>query len=336
MPDHPTRSDGTNTPTGNGESPQNASPNEHNASTTSPAGSSALASRPHRATGPRSSAGKARTKHNAVKHAIFAKAVVLKDESAAEFSALLNGIREHFNPWGALEEVLVEKLATELWRYRRFLFAERAEIEKVTEFTDYIEKAKQAEDAHQILNESTFVEHTLKKGIGLLRHAENPLMLAKCLEYLQELHANIKARGFNHELDEQFFLAIYGPSEHLDETLMGAYGRYLYTAEASDEVRKQNNFCLREECVARFLEEIKVEINRLSGLKRTQSSIASQRTKLEKLSVGVPDSPALDRLLRYQAAISREFDRNLSQLERIQRLRRGQPVLPAIKVELTT
>ena len=50
----------------------------------------------------------------------------------------------------------------------------------------------------------------------------------------------------------------------------------------------------------------------------------------------VPKYEVLGRLLRYEAHLSREFDRTLSQLERLQRMRKGQPVLPPIKVEVSS
>jgi len=51
-----------------------------------------------RATGPRTRQGKARSKRNALKHGVFAKDVVLPDESDAEFHALLDGLRNDFQP----------------------------------------------------------------------------------------------------------------------------------------------------------------------------------------------------------------------------------------------
>lgn len=40
-----------------------------------------------------------------------------------------------------------------------------------------------------------------------------------------------------------------------------------------------------------------------------------------------------DGILRYEASIERSFDRTLSQLERLQRIRLGQPVLPKLEVQ---
>ncbi len=77
-----------------------------------------------RATGPRSPEGKQRSKHNALKHGLFSKIVVLEGESRPEFDALLNGLRNDRQPVGELEEVLVEKLATLFWRQRRLIIAD--------------------------------------------------------------------------------------------------------------------------------------------------------------------------------------------------------------------
>jgi hypothetical protein len=46
---------------------------------------------------------------------------VLKSESQAEFDALLNGLREDFQPVSTMEEGLVEMLAGTQWRRRRLL-----------------------------------------------------------------------------------------------------------------------------------------------------------------------------------------------------------------------
>lgn len=77
-----------------------------------------------KATGPRTQQGKDRTKYNAVKQGIFSKAAVLKSESRAEFDALLNGLRDYFQPEGTFEEIQVEKLATFFWRECRLIVAD--------------------------------------------------------------------------------------------------------------------------------------------------------------------------------------------------------------------
>ncbi len=79
--------------------------------------------------GPRTAQGKRRGKFS--KHGIFSIVIVLKGESRAEYDSLLKGMRDSRQPQGMLEEVLVEKLATLLWRQKRFLQGEGAEIKRM-------------------------------------------------------------------------------------------------------------------------------------------------------------------------------------------------------------
>ena len=89
------------------------------------------------------------------------------------------------------------------------------------------------------------------------------------------------------------------------------------------------------ECKQSLLKRINEEIENLQRYEKTQGAIETSRMKQEALRRLVPESPSLDRLLRYEASLDRSFDRTLSQLERIQRIRRGQPVPPTLKVELS-
>ena len=53
-------------------------------------------------------------------------------------------------PEGALEELLVEKLATLAWRYRRLLLAESAEIRKNMEFVESDQRDRERVEAESI------------------------------------------------------------------------------------------------------------------------------------------------------------------------------------------
>jgi hypothetical protein len=59
----------------------------------------------------------------------------------------------------------------------------------------------------------------------------------------------------------------------------------------------------------------------------------SRRPPLRR-KMGALNRTELDRLLRYEASLDRSFDRTLSQLERLQRMRLGQPVPVLPKVEV--
>src|SRR5713226_4228549 len=70
-------------------------------------------------TGPRTPHGKERSKHNAITHGIFSKAVVLRNESQNDFDALLSALYQDRQPEVVLEEILVNELSALSLRLRR-------------------------------------------------------------------------------------------------------------------------------------------------------------------------------------------------------------------------
>src|SRR5712692_8417314 len=103
-----------------------------------------------KASGPRTEQGKRRSSRNATKHGVYSKAIILKGESKAHYRVLLAGLHEALQPEGALEEFLVEKLATTAWRQRRLLLAESAEIRKNTEFVESDQRKQELEAAETV------------------------------------------------------------------------------------------------------------------------------------------------------------------------------------------
>jgi len=137
-------------------------------------------------TGPRTRQGKEKSKHNALKHGIFANVVVLKGESQTGFDELLGGLREDFQPVGTFEEGLVETLAVTRWRQRRLLVAEGAEIQASRTFIEWDEKERQRIEAGNISAEPF--------NDGLIRKIASPEILKRCLDVLEEVKARIERK----------------------------------------------------------------------------------------------------------------------------------------------
>jgi len=84
-----------------------------------------------KSTGPRTARGKSWSRLNALKHGILASQGVLtaiegREEQAA-FAQIVDGLEADFAPVGSFEQLLVQKIATCFWRYRRLLrFENRA------------------------------------------------------------------------------------------------------------------------------------------------------------------------------------------------------------------
>lgn len=294
------------------------------------------------ATGPRSLLGKTRSKLNSLKHGIFSSVVVLEDESKADFDSLLSGLRDDFQPVGALEKLLVEKLAMLVWRQRRLLAAEGAEILSARVFLEWDRSCKQKAEGEKQANMKaegdSFYGDSSDYKEALVRHIENPEILNACLELLGTLREKVAHEGLSEDSQETILKRLYGPpfEAHLRETLLQVYSQWSHTAKADDDEREENGYATPEECKKQVLLAIDSEIKRLTQFKVNSSEIEAKRIELEGLRQCVPDSPGLERLIRYETSLERQFDRTLTQLERIQRMRAGQLIPPPIKVDVSS
>jgi hypothetical protein len=72
-----------------------------------------------KSTGPRTPEGKAKSAQNATKHGLLSRQALLADENEAEFVELRMQIHGELAPMGALETVLVNRIAAQQWRLAR-------------------------------------------------------------------------------------------------------------------------------------------------------------------------------------------------------------------------
>jgi hypothetical protein len=284
-----------------------------------------------RAPGPRTRQGKERSKHNAQKHRIFSEVVVLEDERD-EFESLLNGLWNDLQPVDTLEITAVDKLATLLWRQRRVLTAEAAEIQKGRDFVEWDEEREQEERAAEILRSST------NCGGGLITTIANPKLLERCLELLAQLKSAVKRDGLNPECDKGILTKLYGEYRQEDcrHSLFNGYLIWLAYAFCPDEKRQDAGIAYQEEAKQNFLHELELEEKRLLRFKKDRTAKESARLRLISLSRSIPTSAVMDRLLRYETKFDHEIDRLLKQLERLQRRRLGQPLPPSIDVNVSS
>ena len=294
------------------------------------------------ATGPRTLQGKERSKHNALKHGIFSNVMLLANESKTEFDSLLNGLREDFQPDGMIEGVLVEKLATLLWRHRRLIIAEGAEIQGDVKGLEWDRQTEQFDEAEEL--EKPPPPRALPKVgepegyVRLIGKIRNPYVLEKCLAGLAKLRSQIAARGFSEDSDLKMLIYIYGPRTYrpVRETIFDSYGTWANTAAAWKKKPQPDGTPTPAECLQNVLRAIDAEILRFQNLQKEYAVVEASRAKQDALRRDVPDSAGADRLLRYEASIERSFDRTLKQLERIRRARLGLPVPPSVDVNVST
>src|SRR6202158_95912 len=77
-----------------------------------------------KSTGPKTPEGRAAVRLNGVKHGLTAETIVLKGESQADFTNLLNPPKAEHDPVTPTEEALVVQLAMATWRLRRLYHVE--------------------------------------------------------------------------------------------------------------------------------------------------------------------------------------------------------------------
>jgi len=281
----------------------------------------------HKATGPRTELGKKRSSKNAIKHGVFSKETLVKGESPTEYQRMLGELLVSLRAEGKIEELLVGKLMSISWRYRRLLIAEGAEIQRNTEFPEEISENWQ----YQV------VKLMSSKSRSLIRNAHESKGLELCIAVLTTLREGIRVSGFSEERDKSLLTAIYGGLENagFEDKLYSEYLSLLETARVPEDVRAQAGCETPEQCKQRVLWAIDAEIVRLKQDYKKFESIKAERRQIELLRQRVPTSPGLDRLLRYEASIDRAFGRTLAELERVQRMRKGQPLPPQLDVNIS-
>ena len=144
-------------------------------------------------TGPRTLAGKKKSRVNAIKHGIFAVGIIPSRESESDYLQIVDGLSASIQPEGRLEELLVEKLAMLMWRYRRLLQAEAAEVANQT---------KNCKDAY-IQHKMDAVD-TAKREKGLINTAmkgHNDVALEAAITALKAIRERVTAQGLDWERD---------------------------------------------------------------------------------------------------------------------------------------
>jgi hypothetical protein len=95
--------------------------------------------------GPTTTAGKAKSRYNALKHGIHAESQIMFDETAEDLAELAAELHEQYSPADATERFLVDTLINNEWRLRRLRSVE-ADLWQ-TSVNTYLEKHTEIERA---------------------------------------------------------------------------------------------------------------------------------------------------------------------------------------------
>ena len=283
----------------------------------------------HRSTGPRTVAGKRRSSRNALKYGIYSEDILMAGESRQHYELLRRGHREQFQPIGVAEEVIVEGLAILALRYQRLIIAESAEIRQRTSFMEWDQDLKYKQELSEATYEINLENLSLPLlPVGLVHKTENPRILAVCIKNLNDLRERVEKNGFDYECDWKVLAQVHGGPLWL-------WKRYSKELQEAENKRQRGEPVSSPFSKQRALDDLADSIRSLEHEAAVQAEIEGERANMKRVSLMVPESPNLERFMRYEAHLSRERDRLLNQLDRVQRMRRGQPAPPTLNVNVS-
>jgi hypothetical protein len=280
-----------------------------------------------RATGPKTREGKRRSRFNARKHGICSKEILLKNESPAEFELLRKGLWEDYSPLGTMETETLNDLIVVRWNKHRVNRAINAIFAAKVNFSEFDRMTTQQAVAWDS-------EQWGGAQGGMLKPGCNHFVLGKGIEFLKQIRSSVEARGFRVEVDRDLLNKLYGTDTD-GKAQSGVFHFYLLAASCASAAREGKQKVDPDELKKQMIEVLDEEIRNLTALKTVVLDV-----ELERMKYGVDEAllsrqAALDLYIRYDTYLSRETDRLLNRLERLQRMRKGLPLPPQVDLKIS-
>jgi hypothetical protein len=157
--------------------------------------------------------------------------------------------------------------------------------------------------------------------------------LERAIELLSKLRALVQERGFDIDADVVTLFKLYGPAVegHLPIDAELIYGYWRKYSEVNMQNREPNGRIRLEEAKKHAIDILDAQIKWAERRRECLKPYEDIRAVLT-----FPSEVALEKIMRYEAHLGREFDRTLQQIERLRRMRSGQPTPPPIEVKLSS
>ena len=282
-----------------------------------------------KSTGPKTAAGKAVARMNALKHGLLAGQVVVRShklrESRGEFKNLCRVHHEHLAPVGPLEEMLVGQIVTATWRLRRARTAEMGEIALSVD-RGWWEREK---------HDPVLLLLTLPPNpfsVCLVTRLERSVAGCHYLIHgLGEVRQLMEREG---ELTEAMVTHFKKWLRQEPNVMVQELDRFRAWLAANPEKLEPEALRTRHKGeVAKYLDR---KIRDLEFRKAQCEEREEAEERAQQSAAVLPAEAKLEKILRYETAIERQFFRALNQLERLQRRRQGEHVPPPMTIEVST
>ena len=285
-----------------------------------------------RSTGPKDTR---RTRYNAQKHGLLSQAAIIQTgdakEDPRELESLLEALREDLEPEGRLEEILVDRIASCVWRLRR---AQRAEVGEIRRGADSAEMDAMiaTADLYDLALQGGKMSLVPGGGGGsyggLIR---TTLGIARIRKALKEMKGVVEEQGFLTEEALAVVADMCGVREgSLAFTLSGvsSIARDDLQEKDDEEPSTRRDDLSPEKCQKILLDLIDTETARL----KNEAELVTEKEQLEwdaaVLARHLPSDEVLGKILRYETAIDRQMYRALKELRELQAARRARSTHP--------
>jgi hypothetical protein len=315
-------------------------------------------------TGPKTASGKSRASKNAVRHGLRSELPVLPCEQADDWLKHREGILRSLSPAGTLEQQLAERVALCLWRLRRAAVFETAAatiaIESVPDETRRLRVEDDVSFSFGEPNEAreqNDAEEELEKARALLQEAERDLALVELVTSGADDAAPVDGQAAGNVLetignlppedravdgtDDAFLVRVGIPQDELENCWdwdgwtvgMVRKGLNLIANLAKFPAEK-----LQVRLSADAREDVEEKGQKVRDLQR-QVKDHRQRVKAmeerKRRKRILPDDSTINKVLRYEAHVSRQMLQALHTLERLQAARAGADVPPPAALDVT-
>jgi hypothetical protein len=155
---------------------------------TSPAQLAANAANAQHSSGPRTPEGKARSSHNASKHGLTAREIIIAPGEQEEFDDLLATYQVDVKPQGAIQQTLFNQLVTAAWNLRRIGRME-AELCAGSSYNDLLANHELQNQLDRLARHHTRIERSFHRCLKELKALQTNTVLHASL--LAPLRKNV-------------------------------------------------------------------------------------------------------------------------------------------------
>ena len=269
-----------------------------------------------KSTGPKSKAGKEKSKMNALKHGLVAQATMIPvgeaKENDTEFTELLDRVMAEFEPQGFIEEILAERIAICYWRLRRAAYAEVGEIRKSL---DTSKGEADDQDITRFLAAKSKCEQKIEDEIAVEDRFDELKCTVAGLEFLIALLSDAR-----HEFENRGKMCT-GTHEKLTMYLDYDVRKYL-EAVLEETIGYKAGEPKPEYDETPLYHAVVTDLEALSAKKLLLEENRRLQHEIDVIRSAIPLD--VNRITRYEAAIERQLYKALDKLEDLQRARKAQ------------